>query len=351
MPVSIIGTKGAGKSTFLNLLYQTMRFYTNDPKTRESLKYYWPPENGQKIENEKNTMQTTGDYPDITKRRRLFVLTYLLGFKPRRFEQLLDKTRELIIQKGAFKNYLCMILRLYDISGEDISRYNRNPEDNKDVQRVFDSNIMVLVLDTSKFTNEIHTERTEDLLNYDSHLANIMSAYIKYKVKKRQQDEESDALIHPIIVLAQADALDKDIIDTFKLEKLLALDPKKMSKEKTEKVLKTANKIGNELMKSYLPSTNAILHGSDLADVNLGSDYTQYFLSWTDNERRGEDYVIKTDEMYYSDGKRYISNLYSRHMYQAFLEYLRDLAEKSFDREDLINEVFGDDWKEKSNII
>ena len=172
MSVSIIGTRGCGKSTFIGLLHQGMEMYTN--KNPNNFIYYVTAEVGDKILDIRNNL-LQGQYPAATTRHQLEQLRFLMGFKPRASEKMVQLVRN-FSSFGAYGDYLGMILSVYDIAGEDIQEFKINKQVNQILKQVFDSNILVIIIDCAKFTNSTKGRKYVDMLEYDKELAVILAA-------------------------------------------------------------------------------------------------------------------------------------------------------------------------------
>jgi hypothetical protein len=359
MPVSIIGTRGSGKSTFIDLLYQTMVYYTDDPKTRKTLNYYWRPEFKNLIMAELKAMMEGGGYPPSTDTGDKLIYSFLVGFKPGHLEKLGERAKYLI-KGGEFNSQLCLIMDLFDIAGEDLEEFATDPKGLPQLARMFDNNILVMTIDCSRFTMEVEGPQSDKQREYDYLVAEIISGYTKYRSQKAQKDHNFNKNFYPIFVLTQVDQMDGRIMANHGVDEIV--DPKTNSEgeriidvndliEKTKlykpddsmkKLWKMCNKSANEIMASHMPHTYGILNGANLMMVPLEDDAIQYFLSWTANKKVGESVQIQKARMHYSNDHTYETPIYSRHMYVAFLSYLRNIVEVQPDRQDMIARMLND---------
>lgn len=365
MPVSIIGTRGSGKSTFIDLLYQTMVYYTDDPATRGSLKYYWRPEFKAQIMAELNAMMEGGGYPPTTDAGDKLIYSFLVGFEPGRFEQLPARITNCLINGGEFNSFLCLVMDLFDIAGEDLEEYSTNPGALPQLERMFDNNILVMTIDCSKLTMDVDGPQATKQREYDYLVAEIISAYIKHRSKKAQKDPDFNKNFYPIFILTQVDQLDgrimknhgvdeivkpktnaagERIIDVNELIQMTQLHRPDGS---MKRLWKMCNKSANGILASHLSHTYGILNGATLMMENLEDDNIQYFLSWTANKKVGEVLQIQKDRMPYTNEHTYETPIYSRHMYVAFLSYLRNIIEVQPDRQEMITRMLNDaNWNE-----
>lgn len=323
MAVSIIGTRGCGKSTFIGLLYQAMERYSNE--NPNEFIYYVTAETGEKIYDIRNNM-LSGEYPAATTRNQLEQLKFLLGFRPKPHEQVVNTFKN-FARFGKYGNFLGMILSVYDISGEDVEEYRHNKSINKEIKQVFDADILVIIIDTSKFTNSTLGRKYRKMLYYDKELAIILSSYVEYRNKTKINEK-----LHPIFIFAKIDALDAEIREEHEIESL---------SEKYEG--KKCEKIGNNLMRSYLSASRAAIYGAQKVGVPLAK--AVYFYSWVEEEKVdgvpmvGAQHRLKVIKPL---GKiEHARNVYPEHMYEAFINHTRELSYLYADPEKQVEEIFG----------
>ncbi len=318
MPVSILGTRGCGKSTVIGLLYQGMERYTT--LNPDDFIYYITSETGETVLTIRNNM-LKGMFPPATTRHTLDQFQFLMGFKPKMHEKLINLVK---FREGAWAG---LTFTVYDISGEDIQEYKRSKTADQRIKKIFDANIVVIIIDCSIFTNSTSGRKFNKMLELDKEIAIILSAYVEYRNKNKLEEE-----LHPIFILAKADAIDNEIKNEFGLEKL--------SKDYDEDI---NYEIGNNLLKSYLSATLAAILGSQKVYVPLHK--AKYFFSWVEMD--------KIDGMVSQagDAKKlkvvrdkeggHAWNAYPTHMYEGFLNNFRDLSEKYADPKKQVEEIFG----------
>ena len=323
MSVSIIGTRGCGKSTFIGLLYQGMERYSNiNP---EDFIYYITSEVGDKIYDIRNNM-LKGEYPAATTRHQLEQLNFLMGFKPKMHEKIIHLVKN-FSSFGKYGDYLGMIMSVYDISGEDIQEYKRIKTLNENIKKIFDSNIVVVIIDCALLTNSTKGRKYNLMLEYDKEVAVILSAYVEYRARDKMKEK-----LHPIFILAKMDAMDSEIRNQYGVDRLeKTYDPE------------IAQEIGNQLMKSYLSATRAAMYGAQKVGIPL--EDSKFFMSWVEETR-----IDGTTEATDAPTLRVVKpkfdseqarNIYPEHMYEAFLNHIRELSYLYSDPKKQVEEIFG----------
>jgi len=338
MPVGIIGTRGCGKSTVIGLLYQAMTIYTNAHPNE--FRFYMRPNDLKKVADQVRNRMLRGKFPIATQRNIKEETSILLGFKPRSTEVLRAWKNNLI----AFKEYnfrgLGMLLRVYDVSGEDVEEYSttQNININPHLKNIFDSNILILLIDCKKFTNTTRGDKWDALLDYDKECAVIASAYIEYRYRNKRNEK-----IHPIYLFTKVDEMDKEIKEEFGVEKI---ENAKMYDEKV------CSEIGNKLLQKYMSQTRAILIGSEQVTVplhetrkSLPKYRPKYFFSWVGLENiegiASEDSSEEGPRLKVIEIKeKPFRNDFPGFMYEAMLEHIMHIAEeKGGDPRELCEEL------------
>ncbi|MCK5039032.1 MAG: hypothetical protein KAS16_08030 [Thermoplasmata archaeon] len=320
MSVSIIGTRGCGKSTFIGLLHQGMEMYTN--KNPDNFVYYVTAEVGDKILDIRNNL-LQGEYPAATTRHQLEQLRFLMGFKPVGVEKIVNLVKN-FSSFGQYGDYLGMILSVYDIAGEDIQEFKINKQVTQILKQVFESNILVIIVDCAKFTNATSGRKYVDMLEYDKELAVIIAAYVEYRSKGKFKEK-----VNPIFVFAKMDALDTEIANNYfdKLERKYDVDYN--------------YETGNELMESYLSASRAAVYGAQKVGVPL--ETAKFFYSWVQEDKiegvaqAGAQHKLKITK---PDGG-HTRNVFPDHMYEEFLNYIRTLSYMYSDPTDHVEDIFG----------
>lgn len=320
MSVSIIGTRGCGKSTFIGLLHQGMEMYTN--KNPDNFVYYVTAEVGDKILDIRNNL-LQGEYPAATTRHQLEQLRFLIGFRPGKYEKIVNLFKN-FSSFGDYGDYLGMILSVYDIAGEDIQEFRINKTVNRILKQVFDSNILVIIIDCAKFTNSTSGRKYVDMLEYDKELAVIISAYVEYRSKGDFKEK-----LNPIFVFAKMDALDTEISSEY------------IDKLSRGYDLEYAQESGNKMMKSFLSASRASVYGAQ--KVGIPMETARFFYSWVEEDKiegvaqAGAQHKLKITK---PDGE-HARNAFPDHMYEEFLNHIKSLSYLYSDPKKQVEDIFG----------
>lgn len=321
MTVSIIGTRGTGKSTFLGLLHQIMEVYTvSNPK---NFGYFMNPKTTDKVITGIRDPLRSGLFPTPTLKGDFQKLSFLMGFKPK----ILDRMKFLGKQgslKGLYRSYnKGMIFTMHDVPGEDIGEFRKTQRLTKKLKEILDAKILVLLIDGEKFTRKQGTNKFDEMNVYDGDLAVIISAYCKH-VKTKGFDLKK---IHPVFIMAKLDAADKEILDMFGgKEKFISSSLKYNEKQTRE--------IGKTLMSTYLTATRAQIIGSKQLGIPLEKN-AKYFFSGVELDEKGKikgglekyvDYTNKEMEFYMNENPR--------EHYKEFIKYCEKLSELYEDPEE-----------------
>ena len=339
MSAVIMGTRGCGKSTVLGLLHQAMTIRTN---TRPGVfRFYIKPNDLNRLLQNTTHRMLRGEFPAYGPANRDDI-SILLGFKPKSRALFRAWKNNLWTFAGEGFNFkgLGMLLRVYDVSGEAINQYSTAP--NIDiflkVNEIFDSNILILLIDCKKFTNTTRGDKWDALLDYDKECAVIASAYIEYRYRNKRNEK-----IHPIYLFTKVDEMDKEIKEEFGIEKI---ENAKMYDEKV------CSEIGNKLLQKYMSQTRAILIGSEQVTVplhetrkSLPKYRPKYFFSWVGLENiegiASEDSSEEGPRLKVIEIKeKPFRNDFPGFMYEAMLEHIMHIAEeKGGDPRELCEEL------------
>jgi len=339
MPVSIIGTRGCGKSTFVGFLQQSMEKYTN--RNPEKFSYFMDAKTTDVCLNKIRNRLLGGQFPMATARGDFDKLDFLTCFettKKDRLKGILDPKKGITNLRGALSAYEnLLILTIWDVAGEEIQESWRGVDRlSKDIKDIFDTNIMVLLIDCMKLTRDIKSEKASRMRRYDAEMARVMSYYEEYRAKTHPGAE-----LHPIVVFTKMDTMDQEIIKDLpnhSLNDLLNPD-----KEYDEDEVKED---GDKLLSQYLPGIYSNILGSAIVDVDLRE--AKYFFSWAGME--GEDGVTNVDgeldrtwktiepegDVNPEDKVEVQSNIYPWKHYREFISHLGDLSKEYSDKREKV---------------
>lgn len=337
MPVSIIGTRGCGKSTLVGFLQQSMEKLTiKDP---EKFAYFMDPDTTNICLNKIRNRLHSGRFPRATARGDFQALSFLMSFEATKTDVVKHVTSEgLKGLKNAMDYENKLVLTVFDISGEEIEEFGTQSSVTRKIREIFNSNIMVILIDCAKFTKDVKSEKAEAMRRYDAEMSQILSRYEEYRAKNAPEKE-----LYPIVFFTKMDMLDPEIVADLPnhgIRKLL--DHQKEYKEEE------VREDGEKLLKTFLPGIYQNIVGSKVVKVDLHK--AMYFFSWAGVE--GENGVKPAEEelgvqWVEVEGKENIeeltSNIYPYKHYQEFISHLGDLSKDYSDPNEKLEEYFNRD--------
>ncbi len=281
MVVSIIGTRGCGKSTFIGLFLQTIERVT--AKNPKQFIFFIKSETGEAVYELRNHL-LGGEYPPSNPPSDNTRIQFILGYRPKIGKRLFTKKKD---------KWVGSIFEVYDASSvlmehDGIGRLSRK------LRFLFDSKILGFIVDASKITITEAGERYDEMLRYDKELSSLFSTLLK-----NRDLTEKEMQLQPIIIFTKVDAMENELKEKVDIKRILG--------EYSED---GATEIGDTLFESYLKDSYKII-----------SDYgKKYYLSWVgaDDENR---LVVERDKEW-----RRAHNIYSYNMYEALVLYLRKMA-------------------------
>jgi len=334
MSAVIMGTRGCGKSTVLGLLHQAMTIHTN---TRPGVfRFYIKPNDLNRLLQNTTHRMLRGEFPAYGPANKDDI-SILLGFKPKSRALFRAWKNNLWTFAGEGFNFkgLGMLLRVYDVSGEAINQYSTAP--NIDiflkVNEIFDSNILILLIDCKKFTNTTRGDKWETMLQFDRACARIVNAYLEYRRRNKQKEK-----IYPIYLFTKLDEMDGEIKKEFRVEQI------ESAKKYEEKV---CGEIGNALLQRYMSTTRAVIeaHTTGFRAHRVSVEREKYFFSWVGIEKiegiaTPETQRLKVIQIEDENGARF-QNDFPLFMYEAMLEYIVHIGEKEGgDSPEVLNALF-----------
>ena len=338
MSVAIIGTRGTGKSTLVGLLQQSMEKFTNEYP--EKLAYFMDSNTTRVcLENIRNPLLSKS-FPVSTVRGDFEKLSFLIGFEAKRRDKIkyLTKKFSMTRMRDIFDNYdNMMILTVLDVSGEDVEEFGRHPRITEIIKSIFISNILVVLVDTSKFTRELNGKDFQRMQAYDAEMAKILSAYEGYRAKNMPGE-----ILHPVVFFTKMDMLDKEILNRLDNHKDLDMNKNDMYKDYRED---DVQKDGTRLLREYLPGVAANLTGS--RNVKVPMHEAKFYFSWVGLEKeegmQSADAGLMVDRYETINGDELKTNVYPMGHYRAFIKKLSELSHDYSDRESLVKEYLDRD--------
>lgn len=350
MSLAILGDQDSGKTVFLGLLYQTMKVTTGAAK--DEFRYIQTKHMADLVEEIEGAM-TTGHWPAGTEGGDPNDFRFLLGYdisEMEMYENIRHRLNNFIFRWGDYGDFGCHMAYMLDIAGETVQdfaddvNYLDTYELDPTLRQVFDSDIIVLLIDTKRFT-ESKGLKNQSLSTYDWTMTKVITGYTQYRSKKRkEQGKSGKKKLYPFVFFTKLDDLENGIVQHYKTEHSLDIpeltnyepgaykpskkDPfpgREFYKERSE----SYQTLGELLMSRYMSNTHSQLLGSRLVGIDLAEPL--YFYSWMNSigptepsSVEEEDKDVDLDIDIYRDDYG-ITNVYPIHIYQAFLSKLRTM--------------------------
>ncbi len=330
MPVSIIGTRGCGKSTLVGFLHQSMEKYTI--KNPKKFAYYMDPETTDVCLNKIRNRLHAGEFPRATARGDFQALSFLMNFEATKSDVFkhIKAEKGLSGLKNAFNYENKLMFTVFDVSGEEIEEFGNHKSVTKKIKEVFNSNIMVILVDCSKLTKDIRSEKGTTMRRYDAEMSQILSRYEEYKANKTSEE------LHPIVFFTKMDMMDPEIIDMFPNHSMRDLLDIQKGYDEVE-----VREDGEKLLKTFLPGLYQNIVGSKVVGVDLHK--AMYFFSWAGVD--GENGVKPADQelgvkWVNVEDEELTSNIYPYKHFQKFISHLGDLSKDYSDPNEKLEEYF-----------
>lgn len=306
MRVSIIAPSDSGKTIFFGLFYQEMEHYANENPNRIS--YYMPPKTTEIcLKNIRNPLQQ-GEFPKKINAELEF---YLEIDPPKKgLEKISSKFKKSLNSFTKNNNSTSRIaLRLFNISNKENKFI-----DKKFVDKIVNSNVLVIIINGTKFSVDNHG-KPKISKNYDSIINNTLSTYLrKNKFNKRKS-------VDLITVLTQLDQVNEDVFDYVSDESSFDFNLKNQYED--ERV----NTIGKTMIKNFLPETGSTIEKYTHSNTILRD--VKCFFSWIESERDGEK-IKPVVDLKSSNEKEFFTNIYPNGHYRRFINYLGELNNKFY---------------------
>ncbi len=274
-----------------------------------------------------------GTWPSATLKGTLSMYNFSFGFR-----------KHLAGLERLVNPYDVMNFSIYDISGEDVqiikqiskslsgggSDLNLVEDLPSNLRTILDCHVLVFLIDGSKITVEARSKRYEDMLDYDTVMATLISLVATYKAQKARQMKTA-ARIYPAFVITKFDLIDPKILGAIGLSAQVAISTSKGARSLSslfrDNESKERAEYGTKLMDKFFGHTLAQIRGSRLIDVDF--DNARYFFSQVKTELNEDGLPIPTLKS--DQGVSHELN-YSDTEYMEFIKYLGVIAKKSPDK-------------------
>lgn len=359
MTIAMIGSHDVGKTAVLGLLYQTMMATTN--QSNNKFLFTQTSEMADKVVEIIPNM-LNGEFPGGTETGNANRWRFLLGFSADSFviEQL-QNMRYTLYQWGEYGIHATQIAYMLDIPGEIINELVETAYEtiDDDLKEVFKSDILVLLIDASRLTEASTGDKCSILTDYDSLMMQLITFYNQCKVEEYIKTGERQEL-YPFIYFTKMDLLEDSVFKYYEEKKNMDIehifgeineDHFGLIDEENvfpgsnyyENNKEDINELGGLFMRRYMGQTSTQISGSHLVGVNLHTP--QYFFSWVNGLRTAipDSRDVKIKQRRTDAG---LVNVFSYHMYQAFLHRIKELSPKTLDPPERVAQLY----KERKDV-
>lgn len=321
MPVSIVGMRGTGKSTWLGLLHQIMETRANTQPER--FNFFMSSKTTNKvIEGIRNPMKE-GKFPTPTLKGDFKRLSFLMGFKANVIDRVKSVIKQLSVN-ALYTNYQKgMIFTIYDVPGEDVEEFKRTGRFTDKMKVILNSNIMVFLIDCEKFTRVTGTDKYKEMNKYNSDLAIFISAYCEFIYKSKTIAPED---VYPVFIMAKLDAVDKEILDKYGgKDKFVRPDLEYDEDDVKEKSI--------DMMTTHIGSALQQVMGAKNIGIPLEKN-ARFFFSGVQKDEKGD----LATELVELEGREIFLNKYPTYHFMEFLDYVEELSDTYSDPEERAEE-------------
>lgn len=332
MSVAIIGGRGSGKTVFLSLLATTAINYSVESK--EHFRYYTSPEYTTTIHEIMSSLKLK-KWPPATLKGTMLEYKFYFGYS-KWFSNILDmwyvsveKIASYIKQIEIPRRELFNIIEfsVYDIAGEDVDMVFRAASIAKErgisaidlvpenLRTIFDCNVLVFLIDSSRISIEHGTPKYEDMLTYDGLMASLMSLVVMYKSTTAYKGITKK--LYPVYVFTKFDTVDRNVLKFLGIYDDFDAWFKKMSRKRDE-----INERLIKFMATFFQHSKAMINGGTLFGVELerGHAFVSYLMTELNEDGVPVPKVVKNP-----DGVSY-DLLYSRSEYIRFIDYFGKIS-------------------------
>lgn len=328
MSVAIIGGRGSGKTVFLSLLATTAISYSVESK--EHFRYYTSPEYTAVVHEIISSLKLKR-WPPATLKGTLLEYKFYFGYSKRLADLLnrLYNTAEGVmsyikrIEIPRRELYNIIEFSVYDIAGEDVDAILQAASIAKErgipvvdlipetLRAVFDCDVLVFLIDSSRISIEHGDPKYEEMLRYDGLMASLTSTVIEYKAKSMRRK------LFPVFVFTKFDEVDKKVLRYLGISEDLNMWFRKMSRNRDE-----INERLIKFMSTFFEHSRALINGGTLHGVELerGQAFVSYLMTELNEDGVSVPKVVKNP-----DGVSY-DLLYSVSEYIRFIDYFGKIS-------------------------
>ena len=296
---AILGDRGAGKTTFLGLLYATL-VHSGAGKD-DTLRFHASYESLEEVTTLFQRLMS-GGFPDSAIKEGLHELRFTLG---------LGKARRGLLHRGATTwnadTAASVHFTLPGSLGEERPAFIEGSTIGTGPWRdVLDADALILLADSTKLAPKRETAERGSMAGYDGHVDALFSAIQRWRSRSGHE------FLHPVFLLSKFDGLDPAVLKASDLEP----DPPELAKGAARAAYASA------LLQPSLPHILATIRGKSRGRLRFGEP--AYFFSWVRREAGapGAPERIKLRRMESGGWEPE----YPRQEYLALLGHLADIA-------------------------
>ncbi len=318
MPTAILGDRAAGKTTFIGLLYAAQIRFTNDPANKDVFRFYADPTALSIIRKLYENLKTSA-WPDGTTKGQKSMLRFTFGYEKMLHGAVLPQWMR---ERDWIHPFATINFNVYDVAGEDIQDMTKTPDGVQSkkltdiAKSLLESRVLVMLIDTSKITEDCDSDEYRSMLEYDGIMATLISMIAQYNSEKPDPKERK---IYPVIVFTKFDTLFQD-------ENAVMIKDMEIPKDiKTYADLNNSNirrDYCEKILRNFFGQTLALLKGGKL--MNVSFDRTEYFFSYV-NTKFGKDGKAVPNQRKILDGAGHEID-FSYDEYARFIMHFKKIA-------------------------
>jgi len=327
--VGIIGGRGTGKTVFVSLLATAAIDYSI--KSNKHFRYWTDPIYTKAIGDIISILKLKG-WPPVTLKGSLSRYEFYFGYTNAltrglmTFADVVDWITRHKVSPSKGELFNKVKFTLFDISGEDTEYIAQAVEELKkrgltrfedtlpsNLRTVLDCKVLVFLIDSSKVVTDASDPKYQELLEYDTLMAQLMALVAAYRSKEYGAKADK---IYPVFVLTKFDTIEKKVLRALDIPENFDAWVKEKARDRDE-----IRKRFYGFMKGFFGHTLALIRGGTLMGVEL--DEGQVFLSYMGTEVNEEGILvprlISRHELFYELD-------YSISEYVEFIRYFGRIA-------------------------
>ncbi len=304
LQAAILGDRGAGKTTFLGLLYTTL--VQSGSGKDDELRFHASYESFEEVTALFQQLMS-GGFPDSAIKEGLHELSFTLG---------LGKARRGLFRRGAktwnADTATSVHFTLPGSLGEERPGFIEGSTIGTGPWRdVLDADALILLADSTKLAPKGDPAERGPTASYDGQVDALFSAIQRWRSRSGHE------FLHPVFLLSKFDSVSPEVLKAADLDS----DPPELSKSEARAAYASA------LLEPNLPHTLATIRGKSRGRLRFGEP--AYFFSWVRREAKAPDAPEKI-KLRRMEGGGWEPD-YPREEYLALLEHLADVAARTKD--------------------